>query len=130
MFFIDGVIDVLNQLGNNLVNLGVFVGGLFRWPGNNQWGARFVDKDGVHFIDDGEVMTALDAIGEVIFHVVAEIVEAKFVVRAVGNVRVIGGTALLVVQVVHDNANAQAQRAIQRAHPLSVAPRQIIVDGN
>src|SRR3984893_13121232 len=130
MFFIDGVIDVLNQLGNNLVNLGEFAGGIFSWPGNNQWGARFVDKDGVHFIDDGEVMTALDAIGEVIFHVVAEIVEAKFVVRAVGNVRVIGGTALLVVQVVHDNANAQAQRAIQRTHPLGVAARQIIVHGN
>src|SRR3984893_17229361 len=102
MFFIDGVIDVLDQLRNNLGNLGVFGGGLFRRPGNNQGRARFVDKDGVYFIDDGEVMTALDAIGEVIFHVVAEIVEAKFVIRSVGNVRVIGGTALLVVQVVHD----------------------------
>src|ERR1700681_4843023 len=99
MFFINGVIDVLDQLGNNLVNFGVFVGGLFRWPGNNQGRTRFVNKDGVHFVDDGEVMTALDAIGEVIFHVVAKIVETKFIVRAVGNVRVIGRTALLVVEV-------------------------------
>src|ERR1700737_4495366 len=103
MFFIDGVIDVLNQLGNNLVNLGVFIGGLFRRPGNNQWGARFVNKDGVHFVDDGEVMTARDAIGEIIFHVFTEIVEAKFVVRAVGNVRMVRGTTLSIVQIVHDN---------------------------
>ena len=130
MFFIDGVIDVLNQLRNNLVDLGVFVGGLFRGPGNNQGRARFVDKDGVHFIDDGEVMAALDAIGEVIFHVVAKIVEAKFVVRTVSNVGVIRRTALSIIQIVHDHANAQAQRAIQRAHPLGVAARQIIVDGN
>src|ERR1700693_6240005 len=98
MFFIDGVINILDQLRNNLVDLGVLVGGLFRRAGNNQRRARLVDKDGIHFVDDGEVMTALNAIGEVIFHVVAKIVEAKFVIRAVGNVRVIGSTALLVVQ--------------------------------
>ena len=90
VFFIDGVVDILNQFRNDLVDAVVLVGGFLGRPGDNQRRAGFVDQDGVHLIDDRKVVAALDAIGQVVLHVVAEIVEAEFVVRAVGNVRAIG----------------------------------------
>ena len=40
----------------------------------------------VHFVDDGEVVAALDHLFGRIFHIVAEIVEAELVVGAVGDV--------------------------------------------
>ena len=72
-------------------------------------------------------MTSLNAFHKVELHVVAEIVEAEFVVRAVGNVRAIGGAPLGIAQVVDDDSHGQSQCAINRAHPLRVAPGQVIV---
>ena len=94
MLFVDGVVDFLDELGNDFVDAVVLVGGFFRGAGNDQRRARFVDEDGVDFVDDGEMMAALHAIGEIVLHVVAEIVEAEFVVGAVGDVRAVGGAAL------------------------------------
>ena len=127
VFFLDGVVDVLNQFRNDLVDAVVLVGGFLGRPGNDQRRAGFVDQDGVHFVDDREVMAALDAIGEIVLHVVAQIVEAEFVVRAVGDVRAIGRAPLGVAQIVDDDADRQPQRAVDRAHPFRVAPRQVIV---
>ena len=72
-------------------------------------------------------MAALDAVGEIVLHVVAQIIEAEFVVRAVGDVRAVGRAPFGVAQIVDDHADRQSQRAVDRAHPLRVAPRQVIV---
>src|SRR6267154_6759642 len=130
MLFVDGVVDIANQLGNDFVDLEIFVGGLFGWAGDDQRGARLVDQDGVNFVDDGEVVTALNAVGEVVLHVVAKIVETEFVIGAVSDVGSIGGATLLVVEVVHDHADGKAEGAIERAHPFSVAAGEIIVYGD
>ena len=90
MLFVEGVVDVLDQLGDDFVDLVVLVGGFFGRTGNDERGARFVDQDGVDFVDDAEVMSALDAIREVVLHVVAQIVEAELVVGAVGDVGGVG----------------------------------------
>ncbi len=82
-FFVDGIVDVLNELGNNLVDSGVLVGGLFGRAGNDQRSAGFVNQDGIDFIDDAELVAALNALREIVLHVVAEVVEAKLVVGAV-----------------------------------------------
>ena len=89
MLFVQRVIDVLNQLGNDLVDLEVLVRGFFRRPGNNQRRARFVDQDRVDFVHDGELVAALHATRQVVLHVVAQIIESEFVVRAVRQVRAI-----------------------------------------
>src|SRR6266403_933310 len=130
MLFVDGVVDIANQLGDDFVDLEIFVGGFFGWAGDDQRGARLVDQDGVNFVDDGEVMAALNAVGEVVLHGVAKIVETEFVVGAVGDVGSVSGAALLVVQVVHDYADGEAERAIERAHPFGVAAGEVIVYGD
>ena len=81
-------------------------------------------------VDDRVIVTALDHRGALVFHVVAQIVEAEFVVGGVGDVAGIGGAALLVGQAVHDDADGQAEELVDAAHPFGVALGEIVVDGD
>ena len=67
---------------------------------------------------------------EVELHVVAEVVEAELVVRAVGDVAAVGDLTFLVVQVVLDDADRHAKEPVDAAHPLGVAAREVVVDGD
>src|SRR5438309_1007952 len=64
-------------------------------------------------------------------HVVAQIIEAELVVRAVGDVAVVLLPLLLGQRVVGDDrADAESEKAVDLAHPLRVAGREIVVDGH
>src|SRR5215471_7751829 len=130
MLLIYGVVDVFDQLGNDFVDAVVLVGRFFGWAGNNERGTRFVDQDGVDFVHDGELMSALYAVSYVVLHVVAQVVEAVFVVGAVGDVGAVGSAPLVVVEVVDDDADGEAEPAIKRTHPLGVAAGEVVVDGD
>ena len=52
--------------------------------------ARLVDEDVVHLVHDREAAFALDSLVELEDHVVAQVVEPEFVVRAIGDVRCVG----------------------------------------
>ncbi len=83
-----------------------------------------------NFVDDGVYMAALHHFLEPVLHVVAKVVEAQFVVGAVGDVAIVLLLAQLVVEVVDDDAHRQAQELVDLAHPFGVALGQIIVDGD
>src|SRR5439155_10306595 len=116
MFFIDHVIAghrfgfaglVRNrfaafELGDNAIYASIFVGGFFAGPRNNKRGAGLVDQDGIHFINDGEIVLALHALLQVKLHVVAQIVEAEFVIGAVVEIGCVGDAALLIFEIMHD----------------------------
>ena len=85
----------LFQLGDDAVDLVILVGRFLARAGNDERRAGFVDQDGVDFIDDGEIVAALHAILQIELHVVAQVVEAELVVRAVSDVGGVGGAALL-----------------------------------
>ena len=72
-------------------------------------------------------MPALNARREIELHVVAQVVETEFVVRAVSDVGGICGLPLEIIHVVLDNADFQTKEAIDLSHPLCVARSQIIV---
>ena len=84
----------------------------------------------VHLVDDGERVPALDHLVAAHLHVVAQIVEAEFVVGGVRHVAGIGGLALFVVEPVHDDADREAQEAVDLPHPLAVALGEIVVHGD
>ena len=63
-------------------------------------------------------------------HVVAQVVESELVVGAVGDVGGVGFAALLIVEIVHDDADSQAEEAVELAHPLRIAFGQVVVDGD
>ena len=74
------------QLGNDAVHALVLVGRFLAGAADDQRRTRFVDQDGVDFVDDGEVVHRAARNREVELHVVAQVVEAEFVVGAVGDV--------------------------------------------
>ena len=75
-------------------------------------------------------MAALNHLVQLVFHVVAEVVEAEFVVGAVGDVGGIGLRPLGVVEAVDDHADRQAEEIVDPAHVLGIAAGEIIVDGD
>ena len=81
----------------------------------------------VHFVDDGEVVAALDHLLGRIFHIVAKIVEAELVVGAVGHVGGVFHLALRVVQLMHDAADGEAEKFVDGAHPGGVALGEVVV---
>ena len=101
--------------------------------------ARLVDEDRVDLVDD-RVEVRLDQLGSMaalhlLFaaddHVVAQVVEAELVVRAVGDVAVVLRALLVGRGVVgDDHADLQAEEAVQPAHPLRVEAGEVVVDGD
>ena len=92
--------------------------------------AGFVDEDGVDFVDDAVVVAALHLVGELELHVVAKVVEAELIVGAVGDVGRVGGATLGVVEIVDDDANGEAEEAVDFPHPLGIALGKVVVDRN
>ena len=116
------------ELGDDPIDLVVQVGGLLGRPGDDQRRARLVDEDAVDFVDDGEEVPALqDHLREIELHVVAQVIEAELVVGAVGDVGAVLTLPLVVTQVVLDDADRHVEEAVDAAHPLRVAPRQVVV---
>lgn len=75
-------------------------------------------------------MRPLDHVLEPVLHIVAQIIEAVFVVGAVGDVAGIGRLALGIVEAVDDDAGGQAEEAVNLAHPAGVAAGEVVVDGD
>jgi hypothetical protein len=116
------------SIGDDLVDRDVHLGLVLRRARDDQRRARLVDQDRVDLVDDGEAVAALRHLVEAVLHVVAQIVEAQLVVRAIGDVAGIGRTPGRIVDAGHDHAHGQPQERVDRAHPLGVAPCQIVVD--
>jgi hypothetical protein len=93
------------QTRDDAIDLVVEIRRFFRRARDDERRPGLVDQDRVHFVDDGEMVTALHEVREVELHVVAQVVEAVLVVGAVGDVRAVGDLPLLVVQLVLDDAD-------------------------
>ena len=119
-----------NEQRRNLIHAYIEIGVILGLSGNDQRRTRFVDQDRIDLVDDGVGKFALHTLIGAINHVVAQIIKAEFVVGAVGNVT---GERCLLVGMRHlrqIDAYGQPQETVQLAHPLGVALRQIVIDGN
>ena len=99
-------------------------------PGDDERGARLVDEDRVDLVDDREEVAALDEVLLLPGHVVAQVVEAELVVRAVGDVGVVLLAAHLGGLTRDDGAGRHAERAVHPAHELGLVAREEVVDGD
>ena len=115
------------QAGDKVVRAGVEVRALVPLAGDDEGGPGLVDEDGVHLVHDGEEVPPLDHVPLIEGHIVPEVVEAHLVVGAVGDVGVIGRLPLLPRQAVDDEAHGEAEEGVDLAHPLAVAPGQVVV---
>ena len=98
---------------------------------DNERSPRVVNQDGVDFVDDGVVVAALHELGGFARHVVAQVVKTEFIVGSEGNVGQVGLAARFGVgAVLVDAVDAQSVKLVEGAHPLRVALRQVVVDGD
>ena len=83
------------RLRDDAIDFVIEVGRFLGRARDDQRRPRFVDQDAVDFVHDREVVPALHVVREVELHVVAQVVEAELVVRAVGDVAAVGDLPLL-----------------------------------
>src|SRR4051794_12705557 len=116
------------HLARELGELDVELGRLLRRAGDDQRRAGLVDEDVVDLVDHGERVAALDLLLDGRRHVVAQVVEAELGVRPVGDVGAVGLDLLLVGLHVLQHADRDAERVVDRRHPLGVAAGEVVVD--
>ncbi|MPM11241.1 hypothetical protein SDC9_57580 [bioreactor metagenome] len=98
--------------------------------GDDQRRPRLVDQDRVDLVDDREMVAPLDAGVQGEGHVVAQVVEAELVVGPVGDVAAVGAAALLRIHVRQNGADRQTEPVVHPAHPLGIAPGEVVVHGD
>ena len=97
-----------DKVGRNSVHYTVELDVVIRLAGNNQRRTRFVNQNGVHFVDNGKVQFTLNFVVLVGHHIVAQVVETELVVCTVSNVGTISSLAFKRLQIGDDHADAQA----------------------
>ena len=97
-----------NKVGRNGVHHTVELNVVIRLTGNNQRRTRFVNQNGVHFVDYCKVQFALNFVVLVGHHIVAQVVKTELVVCTVSNVGTISSLAFERLQIGYDYADAQA----------------------
>ncbi len=125
-----GYFLLAGEVGHEAVDPQVELGTVVSRTGNDQRGAGLVDEDGVDLIHHRENQTTLHLVLAPEGQVVPEVVEAKFVVGAIGDIRGIGRPLLGAGLAVADDANLEPQEAEYRTHPFGVPLGQILVHGD
>ncbi len=128
--FIDGVVDILFQKGNNPVDGVIFFRGFLGGTGNDQRRSRLVDQDTIHLVDDGVVQLPLDKFVNVKLHVVPQIVKPKLVVGAVSDVRAVGIFPFLIRKFMGDHAYGKPKEFVDGPHPFRVTFGKVVIDGD
>ena len=77
----------------------------FGRAGNDQRGARFINQDRINLIDNRKAEIALHHIFKAEFQIIAKIVKAEFIIRAISDITAIGGAALIIIKSARDTAN-------------------------
>ena len=133
-FLAEALVDELLLAAEELLDLGlevlVLVVRELGRAGDDERRAGLVDEDGVDLVDDGIVMTALDAHVAARDHVVAQVVKAKLRVGTVREVRKVRGLLHGRLHAVLQQADVQPHAAIDLAHPLAISASKVVIDGN
>ena len=123
------VLNGNEAFNKRLVLLKELVFALFNWTRDDQRRTSIVNQHRVDLIDDGIVVLALHEVFRAHGHIVAQIVETKFIVRTERDVGLISAAACFRVRLMLiDAVYAQSVEHIERAHPFRVTLGQIVVD--
>ena len=121
------LLGLLHEPGRDLVEPVVGLDVVVRLAGDDERRARLVDQDRVHLVDDRVREQPLHAFGGREHHVVAQVVEAELVVGAVGDVGRVRRLLLVVRHLREIDADGEPQEAVDAAHPVRVALREVVV---
>jgi hypothetical protein len=90
----------------------------------------FVDQDAIHLIDDGVMQLPLHTVIQGKLHVVAEIIEAEFIVGAIDDVCLVSLLAGGIIHIVLNRPDRQSKHPVERPHPLRVTSGQVVIHGD
>ena len=136
---VDLVVAVALQGAGDAGELVVELGRVGSATRDDERRARLVDEDRVDLVDDRKVVrrptelarTELHLLFDADDHVVAQVVEAELVVRAVDDVGRVDCALLVRRGVVGDDrADGQPEEPVQASHPFGVASREVVVHGH
>ena len=112
-----------HQCIDGLIQLGRILSG----TGNNERCTGLVDQDGIHFIDNGKVETALNLVFNTEGHVVAQVVETELVIGAVGDIGLVSSPLFFLWLARRHYSHLHAEETVKLAHPLGITAGQVIV---
>ena len=90
LVFFRKIVIFLVERSDDLRHADVIFGIFMRGTRNNERRPGFIDEDVVHLVDDGEMMPALHALLPAHGDVIAQVIETKLAVGAVGDIRQVG----------------------------------------
>ena len=111
--------DHFQGLGET-VRDGVHLRGFIPLPGNDQGGSGFIDQNGVHFVHDSERVSTLYFLLFIGDHIITQIIKSQLIISTISNIRFVCLFTGVVIQVMYNQANCQAQKAVYFAHFLRV----------
>ncbi len=131
LLLVDLVVDVAFQEARDARELRVpavdVTGG---GSGDDQRRAGLVDEDGVDLVDDDVVVAALDHVLHPLGHVVAQVVEAELVVRAVGDVGLVLAAAFRGLLPGEHAPDGHPEELVDATHQVGLVLGQVVVDGD
>ena len=96
--------------------------------GNDQWDTGLIDQNRIRLVNDGGCERAVDLAGGTEGHLISQIVKPHLSAGGIGDVRAIGGLPLGDRHSLLYVGDGQLHMAIDVAHPIGIAARQIVVD--
>ena len=139
-FFVDPIVAfalfllLAREERRNFVDSEVKIRIVIGRPRNDERRTRLVNQNGVHFVDNRKVKTALTASRDVVHHlrlidnhVVAQIVKAELIIRAVRNIGRIGFFLNRSVLLRKNLADRKSEPVVKPPHPIRISRSQIVV---
>ena len=118
------------QLRDQAVDAEIQLRALLRRPRDDERRAGLVDEDRIDLVDDGVDEARLRLLDQGEGHVVAQVVESELVVGPVDDVRPVRLALLDRGLSRHHDPHRHAEEPVDLAHPVGVAPREVVVDGD
>ena len=97
------------------------------WSRDNKRGTRLVNQDRIDLINNGKVMPALYLLVNGPCHIVTQIIEAKLVIRTVGNIGFILFTALVRVHRRENHARFHTKEPVDTTHQIRLVFGKVII---
>ena len=113
-----------------LVRLFVEVGRLVAASRDDERSSRLIYEDRVHLVHDSEIHLAHYLVLLADTHIVAQVVEAELIVRAVGYIAGVCRAAVVVLHIVDNKPDGQPEEAVNASDKLAVALGEVVVDGD
>ena len=130
ILLVAGEINTLLEILHGFEHLHIHEGVVFCRGGDNQRGSRLINQNGVHFIDDAEIQPLLSLDVVLPYHVVAQVIEAELIVRAIHDVCLITEEAFPFSKRSDNQTCGQSKERVEFSHLFPIATCEVIIDRN